>query len=285
MTTTTMVPPGFFLSVTEDGKKLRYPLFSHVSDWSRGVTTASPGSNLDITLNYTIGGPIQLDFLKTRSPPPYNYAFFDLLNKKISFTVDVSRVPKDYNFAFYTSALTAGDTYKDAQSVDSRTEIDLMEANSIAYHFTTHKKFDKGGNLTMGLGGVLQHSPTSSSSSSTTTSRKFTSATSLPPEQLYGIGKYIDTRSPFHVQVSITTKNIKLVLEQHNKHIWQEIIGGSYLESLVPEIRGRRHVLICSLWYGSMDWLSGGLVVPDETEIRKNVNATISNIAITTLGT
>lgn len=270
--TKTPVPPGFFLTVNEDGKKTKYPLFSHVSDWSRGVTTSST-NNSSITLNYSIGGPIQLDFLVSKTPE-YNYKFFDILNKTISFTVDVSNVPHNHNFALYTSALTKGDTYKDAQSVDSRTEIDLMEANRIAYHFTAHKRFDKGGKLTMGNGGVIEkwNKP----------ENRLTSKTNLPPEQLYGVKKYIDTLKPFQVFVTITPTFIKLLLQQEGKHIWQQM-GGPDLVALLPELQGRKHVLICSLWYGEMSWLSGNLPVPDESSILQNVKATISNISITSL--
>ena len=263
-------PPGFFLTVNEDGKTTKYPLFSHVSDWTKGVTYMPNNSN--ITLNYTIGGPIQLDFLKTKTPP-YNYAFFEILNKTISFTVDVSNVPHNHNFAFYTSALTTGDTYKDAQSTDSRTEIDLMEANRISYHFTAHKKFDKGGQLTMGIGGVIQtwNKP----------ANKFTSGTTFSPENLYGVGKYIDTRYPFNVDVTITTQKVRLQLIQNSKKIWQEM-GGTYMTQLLPEIIGKKHVFVCSLWYGEMGWLSGGLPIPDETQITQ-IKATLSNIKVTSL--
>jgi hypothetical protein len=265
-------PPGFFLTVNEDGKLNKYPLFSHVSDWSKGVTTTS-SDNTNITLNYSVGGPIQLDFLASRTPK-YNYKFFNILNKTVSFTVDVSQVPHDHNFALYTSALTTGDVYKDAQSKDSRTEIDLMEANRIAYHFTAHKRFDKGGQMTMGIGGVIQkwNKP----------ANKFVSKTTLPAEQLYGVGKYIDTRQPFRVSVTITPTFIKLLLTQNGKHIWQQM-GGPYLASLLPELQGTKHVLICSLWYGEMDWLSGGLPIPDESQIQSNVRATVSDISITTI--
>lgn len=269
MTTT---PAGFYLTVDENGKKRKYPLFSHVSDWSKGVTTSS-ANNTDITLNYSIGGPIQLDFLESKTPK-YNYKFFDILNKTISFTVDVSNVPHNHNFALYTSALTKGDIYKDAQSADSRTEIDLMEANRISYHFTAHKRFDKGGKLTMGIGGVIQkwNKP----------ANKFTSQTTLPPEQLYGVNKYIDTLKPFRVSVTITPSYIKLMLVQNGKHIWQQM-GGPDLDALLPELQGCKHVLICSLWYGEMSWLSGGIPIPDESKIINNVCATVSDICITSL--
>lgn len=272
---TSTAPKGFFLNVNQDGIDTKYPLFSHVSDWSKGVTTSDPVKNKSITLNYSIGGPIQLDFLESKTPK-YNYKFFDILNKTITFTVDVSNVPHSHNFALYTSALTKGDTYKDAQSVDSRTEIDLMEANRTAYHFTVHKRFDKGGKLTMGIGGVIQKWNKKE--------HKFTSQTNLAPEQLYGVNKYIDTRLPFQVSVTITTKSIRILLKQNGKHIWQEM-GGRHLDELLPELIGTKHVLIFSLWYGEMDWLSGGLVVADETEILRNVNATISDISISTIKT
>lgn len=270
MTTTSKVPPGFSLTLNENGKKTKYPLFSHVSDWSKGVTTSST-ANTDITLNYSIGGPIQLDFLKSRAPK-YNYKFFDILNKTISFTVDVSHVPHNHNFALYTSALTSGDIYKDAQSVDSRTEIDLMEANRVAYHFTVHKRFDKGGKLTMGNGGVVEKWDKPE--------HRFTSKTTLAPDQLYGVKKYIDTLKPFQVSVTITPKFIKLLLKQDGKSIWQQM-GGQHLDELLPELRGTRHVLIFSLWYGEMSWLSGGLPIPDDSQVINNVRATLSNVSIT----
>jgi hypothetical protein len=216
---------------------------------------------------------VKFDFLTTKTPQ-FNYAFIEILNKKFTFTVDVSNVPSTHNFALYTCALTNLEACKDAQSVDSRTEIDLMEANRVAYHFTVHKRFDKGGKLTLGNGGVIEkwNKP----------AHRFTSGTTLPAGKLYGVANYIDTRFPFNVEVSITPTKVRLHLKQNGKNIWQEM-GGQHLDELLPEIIGRKHVLMFSLWTGdTMAWLSGGIPVPDESKI-KEVRATLSNIQITSL--
>lgn len=265
---------GFFLTVNEDDKITRYPLFSHLSDWVRGVTFTSDNSSITINQTLANNGSIKFDFLASRTPA-LNYAFMEILNKRFSFTVDVSNVPSTHNFALYTCALTNFEPCKDAQSEDSRTEIDLMEANRVAYHFTVHKRFDKGGKLKMGIGGSIErwNKP----------AHRFTSGTTLPAAQLYGFAKYIDTRRPFDVQVSITSEKVRLHLTQNGKNIWQEM-GGQHLDELLPEIIGKKHVLMFSLWTApSMSWLSGGIPVPPDDSRIKSVYATISNIKITSI--
>ena len=256
---------GFQIRIKEDGVENVYPLYCHASDFTPGVICEDNDSK--ITLNFTKGGSQQLDFLETTTPDK-QYAFFELLNKRISFDLNVSCVKKSFNFAFYTSALTRGDTYKDAQSGDSRTEIDLTEANRGAYHFTAHKAYDRGGNLIMGTGGTVQmYNPNS---------RFLCEDASQSRDSLYGPGMYIDTCAVVHVEIVFTSENVRMELSQGNRKIYQEN-NSDDVRSLIGELQGKRHTPIISLWTGSMWWLDDNLPFYDEGGIPE-VNASIANI-------
>lgn len=265
---------GFSVNVNEDGKDRIYPLYCHASDWTNGVECENDYKK--ITLNYSKGSSIQLDFLENKNPK--DYAFFEILNKKISFDIELGNVRKNYNFAFYTVQLDKWDDYKDAQSADSRTEIDLMEANRIAYHFTAHKRYDRGGQLIIGTGGTIQqYNP----------EQRFQCTEPIDRNELYGPGKYIDTTLPIHVEITIQSNNVHIELSQNGKKIYKDD-GGEYLLQLNPELSGRKHTFIISLWTAGgssgdgMWWLDGSLPYYDESYINE-VKASIANISISSI--
>ncbi len=71
------------------------------------------------------------------------YQMFNLNNKKISFDVDISNVPCDYNLALYFSEMkedaSIGHGYCDAQGQGySCSEMDIFEGNEISMHLTSH---------------------------------------------------------------------------------------------------------------------------------------------------
>jgi len=201
---------GFHISVVEDNNTRVYPLFCHSSDWCNGVKNEDEYRK--VVLNYTLAGSIQLDFLEDKVDK--YYTFFELLNKKLSYDIDVSCVKKNFNFAFYSSALTQWDYYKDAQSTDSRTEIDFMECNRTAYHFTAHKAYDRNGGLIMGTGGTIQqYNPDD----------LFMCTESIDRNELYGPGKYIDTGLPIHVEITFREDNIHIDLSQNGKNIYKDV--------------------------------------------------------------
>lgn len=259
---------GFQIRVNEDGQDRVYPLYCHSSDYCTGVLCEQDLKK--ISLNYSKSGSIQLDFLEDKNFG--DYAFFSLVNKKLSFDMDVSCVRKNHNFAFYSSALTKWDVYRDAQSWDSRTEMDFVECNRTAYHFTAHKSFDKGGGMIMGTGGTIQrYNP----------DQMFRCTEPIDRNELYGPGKYIDTNHPFHVEITFRTDNVHLDISQDGKNIYQDA-GGEYMQSLLSELYGRRHTFVISLWSGDMDWLDGNLPYYDESWIQE-VKAWIANITITSI--
>jgi hypothetical protein len=256
----------FQICVNEDNQDKIYKLFCHSGDNNVGIES-SPDFKM-ITLNYTKGNSIQLDFLETDNWG--DYAYIELKNKKINYDVDLSNVKKGYNFAFYTCSLTKYDQYKDAQSWDSRTEIDLMESNRSAYHFTLHQKYDKGG-VVVGYGGSMNQN------------NIFQSNENIDRDNLFGPNRYIDTNKMIHVEITFSSNSAHIQLQQDNKKIWQTITNFS--NQLSSELDGKKHTPILSLWYGGwgMNWLDGNTPNEDESHISE-IKATISNITITSGG-
>lgn len=258
-------PPGFFFRFTQDGEPRRVRLYSTTSDWSKDIHIS------DDEKKVTLCGNQQLRF---STDDLKDYVHHSLLNTRVSWTADLSRVKKSWNCALYTTDLhdLLPPAYLDAQSWDSRTEMDFMEANMIAYHYTAHRAGDRPGNLIMGLGGSVQYNP----------NQKFRSdQTSLPPEELYGNGKYINTQHPFRCSVTHTDKSVRLELVQDDRCIYNESQGGAYLSSFLENLKSQTHVFIMSLWTGNMGWLDDGVGGSDDRII--DVRATISDLEITSL--
>jgi len=90
-----------------------------------------------------------------------NYVAMKLLGKTLAFTTDLSQLGCGCNAAFYltnlrqnTNASTCEDYYCDANAVCGVrcAEMDIMEANSVAFHATPHTA-DDGSGVAEGYGG------------------------------------------------------------------------------------------------------------------------------------
>lgn len=211
------MPTGFWITISEDGVEKSYPTHCTNSDYTQDCTVSDDGHTITMNAN------CRLELLETKKDG--DWAVFDLLDKTLAYDINLGNVKKGHNFAFYSCQLTKGQEYKDAQSWDSRTELDFMEANRTAWHTTYHKRYDKGGGCIMGLGGGI---------------RSFKSDTGKSPDDLFGPGQYIDTNRPFHVEHTHTREKACLEITQDDKKIWDEA-GGTYWAQLLPEFEGRRH--------------------------------------------
>jgi hypothetical protein len=101
---------------------------------SRGV--AITGAGISLSMQYS---PRIYMLNKDGS----KYQMFNLNNKKMSFDVDLSAVPCDYNFAVYFSEMkqseSVGHGYCDAQGQGyACSEMDIFEGNTVSMHFTSH---------------------------------------------------------------------------------------------------------------------------------------------------
>lgn len=253
-------PAGFFLRINDHGKERRVRLYSTTSDWSRDVIISEDEKTVSIIGNQ------QLRFTTLDNK---EYIYHSLLDKRVSYTVDLSQVKKSWNCALYTcdfSNLTVPG-YLDAQTWDSRVEMDYQEANRISFHYTAHCSGDRSGHLIMGLGGSVQQNP----------SQKFRSDTGKPAEQLYGPGQFIDTGKPFRVVVEHTKEKVRLELHQEGKMIYNEATDEHYISKC--HLDKSCHTFIMSLWTGWMDWLDGGLPWYQDSHIHE-IKATISDFTI-----
>jgi hypothetical protein len=96
-------------------------------------------------LNYSKFGPVQLSLCMPTFTPSENgpWALFHLLRHRLQFVVNVSQVPRDYLFSFYSCGLHATELYRDAFSGVG--EINFMDANRDFFHMTLQKPFDLDG--------------------------------------------------------------------------------------------------------------------------------------------
>jgi len=257
----------FFLTVVEDDVSTRYPLYSTTSDWSTGVI-----NNEDATEIRLIG----VQQLRLLTLDKSDYYRMSLFGKQISYDILLGNVKYAWNFAVYTCdwSTIRPPSYLDAQSLfNSVNENDLQEANRVAFHFTLHKAWDRGGNA-IGLGGGLQNDP----------SRAFVSeaAPDVPPTQRFGPGQYIDTLQFITVVISFENDRVLVSLQQGDREIHQSL-SGDYYQTLKSKLNESCHVLILSLWNSwSMDWLSSGMGSYDESGI-STVDATLRNVRITSI--
>lgn len=248
----------FFVNVCENGVDRLYPTHCTNGDDTPNVRITEQGKSITLQEN------VRLEFLDS-TDSKNDWAFFNLYQHTLSFDVYLGNTKKGHNLAFYSCQLTKGQEYKDAQTwYDSRCEIDFMEANRTAYHYTSHKAYDRGGNQIMGIGGWG--------------TQPFQSDSGLPLTELYGPKKFIDTFEWFHVKLFFFTNRIRLELRQGEHIIWAEN-GSAYYEELKDQLIGTRHTLVMSIWSGPMDWLDGNLPSYDESFIKINVGQ-ISNITL-----
>lgn len=256
-------PTGFFFKIRENGKENTLRFYSSTSDWNKDIHIS------DDQFSVQLVGNQQLRFCNENLS---EYIFHSLLNKKVSWDLDLSCVKKNWNCAFYTCDFGGmkPPAYADAQSWQPRIEMDYQEANRIAYHYTAHKLWDKGGSMIMGIGGSVMGNPT----------QKFVRPDnpSQPVEELYGPDRYINTKFPFRVSVSHTSEFVRIELTQEGKLICKETNNASYIKDC--RLGEPVHTFILSLWTSSwMGWLDGNLPWYPENGLDP-VRATLSNISI-----
>jgi len=255
-------PQGFFYQISDNGHDRIVRLFATTSDWNRDIHISTDQRSVQMVGNQ------QLRFTELDNT---RYLFFSLVNKRISWDADLSRVKKDWNCALYTcdfSNLTPPQ-YLDAQSWQSRVEMDFQEASRTAYHFTAHQSYDRGGHLLMGIGGSVMNVPSQHF--------KRLDGAQVPLTALYGPGQYIDTTCPFHVSVTLTPESVRIELTQQDRMIWNETTDPAYLLSC--RLKEPIHTFVLSLWTGPMGWLDGGLPSYPEQGLDP-VTATLSNFCI-----
>lgn len=168
------------------------------------------------------------------------YEMFNLVGKQISFDVDISRVPCDYNLALYFSEMSQsasiGSGYCDAQGQGyACAEMDIFEANLVASHLTSHpcegSICDKSG---------------------------------AHARQEFA-GSNIDTSVPFHVSTQfISDESNTLIRVEQTFRQKNNIVGSTLSISDGLASMGRSFengmVLTMSIWTagpGGMPWLNG----------------------------
>jgi len=255
-------PTGFYLKIQENNEERLVRLFSTTSDWNRDIHISQDQKTIEMIGNQ------QLRFTNLENS---DYIYHSLLHKKVSYDIDLSHVKKNWNSAFYTCDFSnlRPPQYLDAQSWESRIEMDYQEASRIAFHYTAHQSGDRGGTMIMGIGGSVNGNPTQHLKRSDQVNSRL--------EELYGPDQYINTKKPFHVEVSHTDQKVRLELSQDGKMIWNEITNPDYIKKC--RLNESIHTFIFSLWTGYMSWLDGGLPWYDENGLDP-VRATFSNICI-----
>jgi len=166
-------------------------LWTHQSpkkDWPKGVQTqvGVHGNNRV----YLVDDFVPEDWA-TASPLSFN-----LLGKTVSYTVDLTKVPCGVVACLYFVQNLKPDSssnYCDIQT-GGCFELDIMEANNVAWEVSTHtqtgKDFDGTCNV-MGCSNNVGRYPFTNSGQET--------------HKLYGPGAYIDTRMLFQVRADIST--------------------------------------------------------------------------------
>ena len=183
-----------------------------------------------------------------------DWKYYDLLNKKISFTVFCGSVACGYNLTFYTSAIPKNSPYCDGQN--GCTEIDFMECNAMSWHSTLHLANDDKDGTPIGVGGTIDKY--------SQTDHRFIDYKGGQSIDVYGNGSQflINTEGEFRVDFIVTAPSrkitqIEVILYQNqNKigRIYPEPYAG-YFEKLSDELARNQNVLISSAWTGGMDWL------------------------------
>jgi hypothetical protein len=256
------VPKGFFFKIRVNDEEHRIRLYATTSDWSPNIRLSDDEKSILLI------GDQQVRFTDSHQD---KYIFHSLLNTNISYTLDLSHVPRHWNAAVYTTDLSHEKVpfYRDAQSFPPRIEIDIQEANKHAFRYTAHKSGDRNGHLIMGLGGTIQFVP----------SQQFKSSqTHLPPEELYGVNKYINTNIPFRVSVTHTHTSVRLELSQEERIIYHETSEPLYLSQC--RLAEPIHVFILSLWTGNMWWLDEHLPLYEEDDRLHTQQVILSDFSI-----
>jgi len=186
-------------------------------------------------------------------PLPSSYSAWTLLGRTVSFTVDLSAAGCGCNIAFYLVSMrtnaqegtcsggNSGAYYCDANSVCGVRcdELDLMEANSRAFHSVAHHLNDGSGQGN-GFGG--NH---------------------MPAMPRYGPGgSVIDTNSPFRVSTTFSGSSSSFdswttLLEQAGRTVSWSVGSSGYLASVSQSVISGMTPVI-SYWKapnGGLDWL------------------------------
>ena len=177
-------------------------------------------------------------FADSCGPYPSAYAAWNFLGTTLSWTVDLSNAGCGCNLAVYTVAMrqnqregNCGHYYCDANGGCGThcDELDLMEANSHAFHSVAHKYSDGAGSGG-GYGGSHGH-----------------------PGTNYGPGTAytINTKLPFRVHTRFDSEssltNIQTTLEQDGRSLTFSMAPSSYLASLEASTRAGV-TLVLSYW-------------------------------------
>jgi hypothetical protein len=245
---------GGTITATIDGAKTELTIVS-----ARGTTAVYNVSAAGFGLKhdyrtYLVRGCPQ-SFTPTMYAPEFSF-----LDKTLSYTVDLSKVPCACNAALYLVAAPGYDAnqhpfpsqsedyYCDANQVggDYCPEMDIMEANNMAMQITPHKCDSPQGlhynNCDRGGCGLNTHR---------------LNATAFGPGRDFAI----NTQAPFRVSTSFSTDTIKTVLAQgsqsfvvtHNSNT----CGSSYLPSLSATLK-QGMVITFSVWGdtgSTMSWM------------------------------
>jgi len=182
------------------------------------------------------------------------WKYYDLLHKKVSFTVFAGSVPCGYNLAFYTSAIPSGAQYCDAQ--DGCTEIDFMECNAFSWHTTLHLSQNDKGGLPIGVSGTIDKFQQ--------TGQRFIDLNGSSTEDVYGYGDafLINTQHEFKATFLMEAPSglitsVQVVLEQGSNRVGQTYTEPhvGYYKLLSDQLASKTNVLIASAWTGDMSWM------------------------------
>lgn len=192
------------------------------------------------------------------------YKMFDMNNKQLSFDVDLSRVPCDYNLALYFSEMeesaAIGFGYCDAQGQGySCAEMDIFEANMVSTHLTSHPC----NGSTCDKPGVHKRI-------------KFGESEINPANPMNVITKFF------------TTNNILTSIEQtisQNGKSASTTLSDSGLASMGRSFNNGM-VFVASIWTagaGGMEWLNDKCSAPFSNDVN-SIYGIFSNIAVSNIG-
>lgn len=224
-----------------------------------------------------------------------SYMPFFILNKTVSFTVDLSKVSCACVFALYFTSLPAkaycgsdptssGSYYCDASGYGGSycPEMDLMEANAYGFTSAAH---DCALNQNPSSTNYQKYSSCSQVASNLFTYKNVTNA-SLTGQAVYGPGKYINTSAEFKVAVKFQTTSGSLTSITNTisqgtnviSYTWlnSTISSPSFMSSFSTKLAGGMGLMF-SLWgssTGPLGWLDNNIGTC-------NTNGTACNHSIT----
>eukprot|EP00419_Tripos_fusus_P008029 CAMPEP_0172682900 /NCGR_PEP_ID=MMETSP1074-20121228/18477_1 /TAXON_ID=2916 /ORGANISM="Ceratium fusus, Strain PA161109" /LENGTH=646 /DNA_ID=CAMNT_0013501663 /DNA_START=27 /DNA_END=1968 /DNA_ORIENTATION=+ len=223
--------------------------------WTQGKTMGTFGSSRSYLVD-NLGAP---------SWYQAQYHRFDLRGQTMSYTVDLSKVPCGCIACMYLVAMPnpgPGPNYCDIQpgkGFNQCLEVDLMEANSMAYHSTIHTEAwgtGEDGTCNAILGCVNN------------VGREWKTPQGNLTKDIYRPGaRVIDSSRPFKVTSSFEwTGHMTVILSQDNDTVvlFNRSLGGNPMGTGVPDAAAKKVadamangglVLVSSLWNGDTHWL------------------------------